>query len=95
MNKAGLVSSVQEKLEGTKKEAEVAVNAVLESISSGVVTEGKVGLVGFGSFEAINRKARTCKNPQNGKTIEIPAKVAPKFKASQAMKDAVATRPQS
>jgi len=76
MNKAGLVSSVQEKLEGTKKEAEAAVNAVLESISSGVVTEGKVGLVGFGSFE-------------------VPAKVVPKFNASQAMKDAVATQTQS
>jgi DNA-binding protein HU-beta len=87
MNKSSLVEAVKSKMEGTKKEAEMAVSAVLQSISEGMVTDGKVALVGFGSFEAVDRKARTCKNPQNGETINVPAKVAPRFKASTAMKD--------
>ena len=73
----------------SKKDAEKALAAF-----TGVVTEElkkgeKVQLVGFGTFEITERKAREGRNPQNGKAMKIAASKAPKFKAGKALKDAV------
>ena len=51
--------------------------------------QDKVALVGFGTFSVSKRKARTARNPRTGETIEVPAKMAPKFKAGRDLKNAV------
>ena len=90
MNKAELVASVAEKANLTKKDAEAAVNAFVASVEEALVKEEKVQLIGFGTFETRNRKARTGRNPRKpGETIEIAASKAPVFKAGKALKDAV------
>ena len=86
MNKTELVSSVAEKSELTKKDAEKAVSAVFASIEEALAKGEKVQLVGFGTFEVRERKARTGRNPQTGEEIQIPAAKVPAFKAGKASK---------
>ena len=90
MNKVELVASVAEKAGLSKKDAEKAVAAVLESVVGAVVKGDKVQLVGFGTFETRARAARTGLNPRTGETIKIAATKVPAFKAGKALKDAVA-----
>ena len=89
MTKAELVTMVAEKADLTKKDAEKAISALVESISETLAKGEKIQLVGFGTFEVAERAARTGQNPQTGKAIEIPASKAPKFKAGKALKDTV------
>ncbi|MFZ5639760.1 MAG: HU family DNA-binding protein [Bacillota bacterium] len=89
MNKQDLVSSVAEKAELTKKDAEKAVSAVFASIEGALAKGDKVQLVGFGTFEVRKRAARKGRNPQTGKEIQIAAAKVPAFKAGKALKDAV------
>ena len=90
MNKAELVSKIADKTGFTKKDAEVALDAVLDSIEAALVAGDSVRLIGFGSFETRERKARTGRNPQKPDTvIDIPASKAPVFKAGKSLKDAV------
>ena len=91
MTKAELVTMVAEKADLTKKDAEKAISALVESISETLAKGEKIQLVGFGTFEVAERAARTGKNPQTGKAIQIPASKAPKFKAGKALKDVVNT----
>jgi DNA-binding protein HU-beta len=74
----------------TKKQAEAAVDAVLETIMKTVSKGETVALTGFGTFSATQRAARTGINPKTGEKIQIAAKKAPKFKAGKVFKDAVA-----
>ena len=90
MNKVELVASVAEKSGLSKKDAEKAVAAVLESVVGAVVKGDKVQLVGFGTFEVRARGARKGKNPRTGEEITIAASKQPVFKAGKAFKDAVA-----
>ncbi|MHB1421537.1 MAG: HU family DNA-binding protein [Bacillota bacterium] len=90
MNKADLVSSVAEKAEITKKDAERVVSAVFDSIEDALSKGDKVQLVGFGTFEVKARAARTGRNPKTGEEISIPASRVPGFKAGKALKDLVA-----
>ncbi len=89
MNKADLVTSVAEKAGSTKKEAEKAVNAVLESIEGALMEGDKVSLVGFGTFDTRVRPAREGRNPRTEEKIDIPETVVPVFKAGKALKEAV------
>ena len=89
MTKAELVTMVAEKADLTKKDAEKAISALVESISETLAKGEKIQLVGFGTFEVAERAARTGKNPQTGEAIKIPASKAPKFKAGKALKDTV------
>lgn len=89
MNKTELIAAVAEKTELSKKNAEAAVSAVLDSITESLKSGDKVFLLGFGTFEVRNRAARTGKNPQTGAAIKIPAAKVPAFKAGKALKDAV------
>ena len=88
MNKAQLIELIQSKLgaDTTKKHAEVALAAVLESIKEGVQSAGKVQIIGFGTFATKTREARTGRNPKTGKAIAIPASKTVAFKASSNMK---------
>ncbi|MBQ6830214.1 MAG: HU family DNA-binding protein [Clostridia bacterium] len=90
MNKVKLVASVAEKAGLSKKDAEKAVAAVLDSVVEAVANGDKVQLIGFGTFELRVRAARTGRNPQTKQTITIPASKQPVFKAGKAFKDAVA-----
>lgn len=89
MNKTELVAKVAEKAELSKKDAEKAVNAFVDSVKEGLVKGDKIVLVGFGSFETKKRAARKGKNPQTGEVINIAASTVPAFKAGKALKDAV------
>ncbi|MCJ1779049.1 HU family DNA-binding protein [Mammaliicoccus sciuri] len=89
MNKTELINSVSEKANLTKKEADLAVDAVFESIQKSLSDGEKVQLIGFGNFEVRERAARKGRNPQTGKEIDIPASKVPAFKAGKALKDAV------
>jgi DNA-binding protein HU-beta len=90
MNKTELVNFVAEDLGTTKADANQMVNAVLDAILEGLRTEGKVQLVGFGTFSAVDRAERQAHNPQTGEAITVPAKTVPKFKAGKTMKALVA-----
>ena len=90
MNKVELTAAVVKKTGLTKKDAEKAVSAVLDSIVKAVAKGDKVSLVGFGSFESRKRSARVGRNPRTKETIKIPATKIPAFKAGKAFKDAVA-----
>ena len=89
MNKGELVTAVAQKVDMTKKDVEKVIIATLASIKTEVAKKGKVQVIGFGTFEARARKARTGKNPQTGATIKIAASTAPAFKAGKAFKEAV------
>jgi DNA-binding protein HU-beta len=90
MNKAELVAKIADKAGFTKKDAEVALNAVIASVEEALVAGDKVALVGFGTFEVKERAARTGINPLTKKAINIPATKVPKFNVSKALKDKVA-----
>ena len=89
MNKTELVAAIAEKTDLTKKDAELALTAVVESITEALEKGDKVQLIGFGSFEVKNRAARTGRNPKTKEAIEIPASRVPVFKAGKALKDKV------
>lgn len=90
MNKAELITKMAEKSELTKKEAEAALNAFMESVEEALVAGDKISLVGFGTFEVRERAARIGRNPRNPEeTIEIAASLAPAFKPGKALKDAL------
>lgn len=90
MNKAELVEKVAEKAMFSKKEAAIAVDAVFKTIEEALIAGDNVRLIGFGTFETRERKARMGRNPQSpGEMVEIPASKAPSFKAGKALKDAI------
>ena len=90
MNKTELVAEIAAKSGRSKKDAEKALAAVVETITEAVKKDDKVQLVGFGSFESKCREARVGRNPRTKETIEIPATRVPVFKAGKAFKDALA-----
>lgn len=89
MNKEELVQEVAKKAKVTQKEAAEIINAFMDTVQKTVAKGKKVTLVGFGTFEARKRAARTGRNPQTGKAINIPAKTAPVFSAGKKFKDVV------
>ena len=90
MNKADLVAAVAEKAGFTKKDAEISINAVLETVTETLVKGEKVQLVGFGNFEVRERAGREGRNPRNPEeVVKIEASKAPVFKAGKSLKDAV------
>lgn len=90
MNKSELVSSIAEKSSLSKKDAEGALNAFMKTIEEALIKEEKVQLVGFGTFEVRERKAREGRNPRNPEeVIQIAASKAPVFKAGKSLKEAV------
>ena len=89
MNKTELVAAIAEQAEISKKDAEKAVKAFTDVVAAELKKGGKVQLVGFGTYEVSERKAREGRNPSTGKTIKIEASKSPKFKAGKALKDSL------
>jgi DNA-binding protein HU-beta len=88
MNKSELVEAVGKHFE-SKAAAERAVGSVLEAIKKGLKKDGKVQLVGFGTFEVRKRKARMGRNPQTGESIKIKASKTVGFKPGKALKSSI------
>ncbi|MDY3005799.1 HU family DNA-binding protein [Anaerococcus sp. AGMB00486] len=90
MNKSELLVNISEKSGLKKVEAERALNAFIETVTEALAKEEKVQLVGFGTFETRDRKAREGRNPRKpDEVIKIPASKAPVFKAGKTLKEAV------
>lgn len=90
MNKGELLDVIVGKVELTKKDADAALTAALETIMAAVSSGDKVTLVGFGTFERRVRQARAGRNPKTGDQIEIAATVVPAFSAGKMFKEKVA-----
>lgn len=91
MNKSELMEAVFARRESgfSKCHVENAVNDALDIIKEQLVKGDKVSLPGFGKFETVTRKAKTGRNPQTGKPVEIPARQAVKFTPGKALKESV------
>ena len=89
MNKEELVQEIAKKSNVTQKEAAEVLSAWIDTIEKTVSKGKKVTLVGFGTFEARKRAARTGRNPQTGAAIKIAAKTAPVFVAGKKFKEIV------
>ena len=89
MNKTELVAAVADQAGLSRKDAEAAVKAFTDVISSELKKGEKIQLVGFGTFEVSERAAREGRNPKTGESMSIAACKTPKFKAGKALKDLV------
>lgn len=89
MNKAQLIQKIAENGNMTKKDAEVALNAVVAAVADAVAAGEKVQISGFGSFDVKAREARTGRNPKTGEAVEIAASKRVVFSAAQALKDKI------
>ncbi len=88
MNKADLVNQVQESGNyQSNATARQAVEDVLDAITHGITADGKVQIVGFGTFAVKERAARTGRNPRTGDAIEIEASKSVSFKPGKGLKD--------
>ena len=89
MTKAELVEKVAEEINLTKKQTEVIVNILFNSITEALSQGDKVELRGFGSFRIRKRNPREGRNPKTGDTVHIPAKQVPFFKAGKVLREMV------
>ena len=89
MNKEELITEISKKANVSKKDAGLILSATLETIKTQVKKGNKITLVGFGTFEARKRAARTGRNPQTGKEIKIAAKTVPAFSAGKKFKEMI------
>ena len=89
MNKTELVAAMAEQAGLSKKDAEQALKAFIDVVSAELKNDGKVQLVGLGTFEVSKRAAREGRNPRTGEVMPIAASKAPKFKAGKALKDMI------
>lgn len=89
MNKGELIEAIAKDADLTKAQAQAALDSVVKHVKKTLKKNGKVTLVGFGTFSATKRAARTGRNPQTGQPIRIPARKVPKFTAGKALKDAI------
>lgn len=89
LTKAELVSLVAKDTEMTKAASERVLNSMIANVQEALVKGKTIQLIGFGSFSTTKRAARTGRNPQTGKKINIPAKTVPKFKPGKNLREAV------
>ena len=89
MKKPELIAAIAEETGLTKDKSGEVLNALLDEITNAMTRDDPVSLIGFGTFSQRLRSARTGKNPQTGKAIQIPASKSVGFKPGKALKDAV------
>lgn len=94
MNKSELVAKIAKSAELTKAQAEKVLNSFIAETTAALKAGDKVTLVGFGTFSAVTRAARTGRNPQTGTSIKIAAKTNGKFTPGKALKD-LASKPKA
>jgi len=91
MTKADLIDEVSQLAELTRKDSEVIVETIFDSIVRSLRVGDKIEIRGFGSFRTRQRKPRVGRNPKTGDRVEVPAKKIPFFKPSKELKDLVNT----
>jgi integration host factor subunit beta len=89
MTKADLIEEVSRVVELTRKESEVIVETIFDSVVESLKTGDKVEIRGFGSFRTRERKGRVGRNPKSGERVEVPPKTIPFFKPSKELRDVV------
>jgi len=89
MTKAELIAFMADEAGISKAAGALALDAYVAAVTKELKKTGKIGMVGFGTFSVVKRKARGGRNPQTGKAIKIPAKKVVKFKAGKALADKV------
>jgi integration host factor subunit beta len=89
MTKADLVEEVAKVTELTRKDSEVIVDTMFESVIRALTAGDKLEVRGFGSFRVRQRNARVGRNPKTGEKVEVPAKRVPYFKPSKELKDLI------
>jgi DNA-binding protein HU-beta len=89
VNKAELIEHIAQQSEISKLAAERALDAMVAAVKSSLKKGQMVTLVGFGTFYAVRRAARTGRNPKTGAQLQIAAARVPKFRAGKALKDAI------
>jgi integration host factor subunit beta len=89
MTKAELIEEVSRVVEMSRKDSEVIVETIFDSIVRALRAGDKVEIRGFGSFRTRQRKARIGRNPKTGERVDVPAKRIPFFKPSKELKDLV------
>lgn len=89
MTKIEFVDAVAKETEWTKKDSEEAINAVVKVITNALVAGEKLSIVGFGTFEVVERAAREGRNPKTGESLMIKACKMPKFKPGKAFKELI------
>jgi len=90
MKKAEFIETVAKKSGLSKKDANEALSAILETITEALKDGKTVSFIGFGSFSTVKRAAREARIPLTGKKVQIPARNAVKFKVGKTLKDSVA-----
>ena len=89
MNKAEFVEAIAEKADFSKRDAETAIDAALETIEQELSRGREIALTGFGKFHVAKRSARQGRNPQTGEAIQIKASKVPRFSAGAKLKQSV------
>jgi DNA-binding protein HU-beta len=89
LNKADLIEQIAQAAEISKSAAERSIDALVGAVKTSLRKDEEVTLVGFGTFFAAQRKARTGRNPRTGEAVSIAAARIPKFRAGKALKDAI------
>ncbi len=89
MTKADLIDEVAKISTLTKKETELIVNTIFDSITDALAKSEKIELRGFGSFRVRRRKARRGRNPKTGSSVSVPEKRVPFFKVGKRLKELV------
>ena len=89
MNKADLIDAVAAEADVSKATAGRCVEAVFDAITNALKNDDTINLIGFGTFSAKERAARTGRNPRTGEAIQIAASRAAGFKPGKALKDAL------
>jgi integration host factor subunit beta len=93
MTKADLIEEVSRVVEFTRKESEVIVEAIFDSVVKSLREGDKIEIRGFGSFRTRQRQSRIGRNPKTGARVDVPAKRIPYFKPSKELKDLVNEEP--
>lgn len=90
MTKSVLIDKIAERVEGlSKKQTEVVIETIFESIKETLSKGGKVEIRGFGNFRLRNRNARRARNPKTGDAVDVPPKKVPYFKVGKELREMV------
>jgi integration host factor subunit beta len=90
MTKSALIEKISEKVEGlSKKQTEVVVETLFDTIKESLSNGGKVEIRGFGNFRLRSRNARKARNPKTGEAVEVPPKKVPYFKVGKELREMV------
>lgn len=90
MTKSVLIEKISEKVDGlSRKQTEVVVETLFESIKEALAKGGKVEIRGFGNFKLRSRNARKARNPKTGEAVEVPPKKVPYFKVGKELREMV------